>query len=124
MEYKILVVDDEENMLMLLKRVLGKAGYEVICADGGNMALRLLSEVRFDLAIIDVSMPEIDGVEVLRRLQDIAEPPPVIMISAITAWEKEQAARRLGCVDYLSKPLDMEHFKSVIKKHVSKNKKN
>jgi DNA-binding response OmpR family regulator len=121
MEYKILVVDDEENMLALLKRVLGKAGYRVSCADGGKGALQLASERRFHLAIVDVSMPGMDGIEVLRRLKGIDRRLPVIMISAFASWDKEQTARRLGCVDYFSKPLNMKLFKTVVRKSIERN---
>ena len=118
MEYKILVVDDEENMQTLLKRVLGKAGYHVACADGGKEALELAGEVRFHLAIVDVSMPGMDGIEVLRRLKAIDKKLPVIMMSAFTSWEKEQMARHLGCTDYFSKPINMKHFKSVVRESI------
>ena len=121
MAYKILVVDDEQNMLTLLKRVLGKAGYDVSCADGGKEALALVSERHFDLAIVDVSMPDMDGIAVLRKLREIDKQLPVIMISAFAAWDKEQAARRLGCIEYLSKPLDMKHFKQVVGKSIQQN---
>ena len=116
MEYKILAVDDEENMLVLLKRVLGKAGYRVSCAEGGKEALQLARECRFHLAIVDVSMPGMDGIEVLRRLKGIDGQLPVIMISAFSSWEKEEKAKRLGCADYFSKPLNMKHLKTVVKR--------
>jgi DNA-binding response OmpR family regulator len=121
MEHNILVVDDEENMLALLKRVLGKAGYRVSCADEGKGALQLAREGHFHLAIVDVSMPGMDGIEVLRRLKGIDKQLPVIMISAFASWDKEQTARRLGCVDYFSKPLDMEQLKTVIQENIEGN---
>jgi DNA-binding response OmpR family regulator len=63
-------------------------------------------------------MPGMDGLEVLRRLKLIDKKLPVIMISAFASWEKEQMARHLGCVDYLSKPLSMKHFKNVVCKSI------
>jgi DNA-binding response OmpR family regulator len=120
MEYRVLVVDDEENMLALLKRVLGKAGYRVSCANEGNGALKLASEHCFHLAIVDVSMPGMDGIEVLRRLKGIDRELPVIMISAFASWDKEQRARTLGCADYFPKPLNMKHFKTAIRKSVER----
>ena len=118
MEYKILVVDDEENMQALLKRVLGKAGYRVSCVDGGKRALQIASESHFHLAIVDVSMPGMDGLEVLKRLKLIDKKLPVIMISAYASWDKEQTAKHLGCVEYFSKPLNMKHFKTVVWKSI------
>ena len=116
---KILVVDDEENMLALLRRVLGKEGYEIECVDSGHRAVQLAKERPFELAIVDVSMPDMDGIEVLARLKVINRQMPVIMVTAFRSWEKEQAARRLGCADYLSKPLDMKHLKALVRTEIN-----
>jgi CheY-like chemotaxis protein len=118
MAYKILVVDDEENMQVLLKRVLGKAGYDVECAGSGAAVLRLAADRPFDLAIVDVCMPEMDGIEVLEKLKAINRQLPVIMISAYPAWGKKQTAERMGCTGYLSKPVDMKYLKELIKKEL------
>ena len=118
MTHKILVVDDEENMQVLLKRVLGKAGYDVECAGSGAEALRLAADRPFDLAVVDVCMPEMDGIEVLEKLKGINTQIPVIMISAYPAWGKKQIAERMGCTDYLSKPVDMKYLKELIKKEL------
>ncbi|MFH1076234.1 MAG: response regulator [Pseudomonadota bacterium] len=118
MEYKILVVDDEENMQVLLKRVLGKAGYDVECAGSGAAALRLVAERPFDLAIVDVCMPEMDGIEVLEKLKAINRQMPVIMISAYPVWGKKQIAEGMGCTGYLSKPVDMKYLKELINKEL------
>ena len=120
MAYKILVVDDEENMRVLFKRVLGKAGYDVECAGSGAAALRLAADRPFDLAIVDVCMPEMDGIEVLGKLKDINRQIPVIMISAYPSWGKKETAKRMGCADYLSKPVDMKYLKELIKKELEK----
>ena len=120
MAYKILVVDDEENMQVLLKRVLGKAGYDVECTGSGEAALRLAADRPFDLAVVDVCMPEMDGIEVLEKIKSINTQIPVIMISAYPAWGKKQIAERMGCTDYLSKPVDMKYLKELIKKELGK----
>jgi CheY-like chemotaxis protein len=120
MTHKILVVDDEENMQVLLKRVLGKAGYDVECAGSGAAALRLAADRPFDLAVVDVCMPEMDGIEVLEKLKVINRQIPVIMISAYPAWGKKQIAERMGCTDYLSKPVDMKYLKELIKKELGR----
>ena len=118
MAYKILVVDDEENMQVLLKRVLSKAGYDVECAGSGSAALQLAKNNRFDLAVVDVCMPEMDGIEVLGELKDINSQIPVVMISAYPSWGKKETAEHLGCADYLSKPVDMKYLKEFIKKEL------
>ena len=119
---KILVVDDEENMLALFKRVLGKEGYDIACVDSGQRAVQLAREGSFELAIVDVSMPDMDGLEVLAKLTVMDRELPVIMVTALRSWEKEQAARRLGCEDYLSKPLDMKHLKVLVKEKIRTTK--
>jgi DNA-binding response OmpR family regulator len=118
MAYSILVVDDEENMLALLDRVLGKEGYHIACANSAQVAMRLAREHSFQLAIVDVFMPELDGIDMLRKLKAMDGDMPVVMMSAFPSWEKEEAARQLGCDDYLFKPLDMKHLKALIKRKV------
>jgi len=119
MAYKILVVDDEENMRVLLKRVLGKEGYQVECADLGKTALLLAKDNLFDLAVVDVCMPEMDGLEVLKKLKSINRQLPVVIISAYPSWGRKQAAERMGCAAYLSKPVDMKYLKQLIKKELA-----
>ena len=98
--------------------MLGKAGYDVECAGSGAAALRLAADRPFDLAVVDVCMPEMDGIEVLKKLKGINGQIPVIMISAYPAWGKKQIAERMGCTDYLSKPIDMKQLKELIKKEL------
>lgn len=121
--HKILVVDDEENMLALLKRVLGKEGYHTECVDSGRGALNLARKRPFELAIVDVSLPDMDGIELLAKLKGMDREMPVIMISAFPSWEKEQAARRLGCTEYLPKPLDMKRLKDLVREKIRTTKK-
>lgn len=116
MAHKILVVDDEENMLALLKRVLCKEGYQIECAQSGQAGLTLAHESSFSLAIVDVSMPDMDGIDLLEKLKALSRQLPVIMISAFPSWEREQKAMELGCAQYLSKPLNMKQLKNLIKK--------
>jgi len=118
MAHKILVVDDEENMRVLLKRVLGKAGYDVECAESGKKALQLAADKAFDLAVVDVRMPEMGGLEALAGFKIIAGEMPVIMISASPSWEGRQMAAGLGCAGYLAKPVDMKELKELIKKEL------
>jgi DNA-binding response OmpR family regulator len=118
MAYSILVVDDEENMLALLERVLGKEGYHIACANSAQLAMHLARRHSFQLAIVDVFMPELDGIDMLKKLKAIHSDMPVVMMSAFPSWEKEEAARQLGCDDYLLKPLDMKHLKALIKQKV------
>ena len=119
---KILIVDDEENMLALFKRVLGKEGYQLACVSSGQKAVQLAKEETFALAILDVSMPDMDGIEALAKLKIMDRKMPVIMITAFPSWDTEQAARRLGCADYLPKPLDMKRLKALVREKMRTTK--
>ncbi len=115
MKHRILVVDDEENMLVLLKRVLGKEGYRVDCARSAESGLELVRDRSCSVAIVDISMPGMDGIGFVTQLREMRQDVPVILVTAFPSWEKEQAARDLGCAGYLSKPLDMKRLKVLIK---------
>jgi two-component system NtrC family response regulator len=115
MNPKILIVDDEENMLLLLKKVLGKEGYQIICAASAEQGLEKIGEEAINLAIIDQRMPVINGLNLLQRLKTMDPDLPVIVITAFPSWEKEQEARAMGCLDYLSKPLNLKSLKEIIK---------
>jgi DNA-binding response OmpR family regulator len=120
MKHRILVVDDEENMLVLLKRVLGKEGYLVDCARSAESALERVRQGVCSLAIVDVSMPGMDGIGFVTRLREMREDVPVILVTAFPSRDKEQAARDLGCASYLSKPLDMKRLKILIRETLQK----
>ena len=104
----ILVVDDREANRELLARRLERQGYTVSTASGGHEALTRMAEVRFDLVLLDILMPDLDGMEVLRRmkstegLRDI----PVIIISALDELESVVPCIEMGAEDYLSKPFN------------------
>jgi two-component system NtrC family response regulator len=121
MKPKILAVDDEGNMLLLLTRVLSKEGYQVISADSSSEGLKRLREQTFQLAILDQQMPEMNGIEFLWKLREIDRDLPVILITAFPSWEKEQQAKTLGCLDYLQKPLNLKLLKDIVKKIIKKN---
>ena len=105
----ILVVDDNEVNRDLLSRRLVSAGYAVATAASGPEALEALTEGRFDLVLLDVMMPEMDGLEVLRQVRarhGVAD-LPVVMASALAESRDLVEALRLGANDYVTKPLDM-----------------
>jgi DNA-binding response OmpR family regulator len=87
----------------------------VDCADSGEFGLRLLATNRFSLAIVDLTMPGLDGLGFLARVKEMGASLPVILITAYPAWEKEQAARDLGCAGYLAKPLDLKRLKVLVR---------
>ncbi len=105
----LLVVDDDENNRDMLVRRLGKAGYTITTAENGEQALEAIENTAFDLALVDVMMPGIDGFEVLARLRK-SHPMarlPVIMATALTDTDDIVKALRLGANDYVGKPFDL-----------------
>lgn len=104
----VLVVDDQADNREILGRRLDKLGYQVTLADGGNAALERLAEGGFDVVLLDVLMPDMDGYEVLRILKadDARRHVPVIMISALDEIESVAHCIEMGAVDYLPKPFD------------------
>ncbi len=105
---RVLVVDDVEANRDLLSRRLEREGHVVECAENGQSALRTIRERSFDLVLLDVMMPEIDGYEVLGQLKDdpTTRDIPVIMISALDDMESVVRCIEAGAEDYLPKPFD------------------
>ncbi|MBI5584736.1 MAG: sigma-54-dependent Fis family transcriptional regulator [Deltaproteobacteria bacterium] len=113
---KILVVDDEENMLRLFKRVLGKEGYEVRTAGSGTEGLRLLKEEDFDLIISDLVMPILGGLELMQAVKEEHPDLPFILITAFGSIGSAVEAIKAGAYDYLTKPFHKEEILSIVRK--------
>ena len=110
MASKILVVDDQPINVQLLKRKLEREGMQVATAFSGREALDLIATDRPDLILLDVMMPEMDGIEVCQRLQANPETKmiPVIFITARTTKEGKIEGLGVGAVDYITKPIDLD----------------
>ena len=102
----VLIADDDEDILALVRTVLERSGHEVMVARDGAQALELARERRPDLAVLDISMPELDGLEVLRRLRASAETSqlPVVLLSARAQEEDVAFGYENGASAYLPKP--------------------
>jgi CheY-like chemotaxis protein len=107
---KILVVDDQPINVQLLKRKLEREGLTVVAAYNGLEALDLVAKDKPDLILLDVMMPDMDGIEVCQRLQSNEEtrPIPVIFITARTSKEGKLEGLGVGAVDYITKPIDLD----------------
>ena len=106
MAKRILVVDDDENILNLERTILEQKGFDVTGASGGAEALKLLAEKSFDLVLLDVMMPEVDGFELLAALRgDPATAAiPVLMLSARSGEDARVSGLAAGADDYVIKP--------------------
>jgi len=113
---KILVVDDEEIVCLSCQRILIEEGYEVRTCLSGQEGLKLLSEEPFDLAIVDLKMPRMDGMEVLQAIKRDYPQIPVIMITGYATVETAVEAMKSGAFDYLPKPFTPDEVAVVVKK--------
>ena len=123
--YNVLLAEDDQTSLLLAKRMLEKAGHRVTVALDGKQALRLLAAEEFDLILMDIQMPVMDGVEATRAIRsdaafaDKADIPIVAMTAYALAGDKETFLAA-GMDGYIAKPVDMEALRTVIEQAMSK----
>ncbi|MCS7301677.1 MAG: response regulator, partial [Fimbriimonadales bacterium] len=115
MAHTILIVDDELNIRRVLERAFAKEGYQVYTAEGGHQALRLLDTTPCDLVLTDVVMPDMTGLELLRRARQKFPHLQVILMTAYGTIPTAVEAMRAGAYDFLTKPLDMEVLRKVVR---------
>jgi len=105
---RILVVDDEPSVLLLLEQVLSDVGYYVTVAANGRLALAQVRSREFDVVIIDLSLPDRDGIEVLRQIRSEHSYTPILALSGFMVGDMPQIARAAGATDTLQKPASPE----------------
>ncbi len=115
---KILVVDDEEIMRSSLSDWLKEDGYYVLAVEDGYKAIEKVKEEEWDLAVVDLKMPKIDGLEVLKKINKIRPKLPVIIITAYATVDTAVMAIKSGAADYIVKPFNPEEISVVIAKLV------
>jgi len=115
---KILVIDDEQNIRKMLTRVLSPEGFIVKEADNGFEALKRLQEENYSLVLLDLKMPGLNGIETLKKIRENDLNLPVIMMSAYGSIPEAVEAMKLGALDYLIKPFDIEELKIIIKRAI------
>jgi two-component system nitrogen regulation response regulator NtrX len=112
---RILVVDDEPSIRETLSGVLEDEGYRVTTADDGEGGLTLLRDQHFDVVLLDIWLPQIDGLAVLQQLKELEDCPEVVMISGHGTVETAVRATKLGAYDFLEKPLSLDKTLIVVK---------
>ena len=112
----LLIADDDPVALALLAEVLAGEGYTVRAASGGAACLELAAREPFELAIVDLRMPDMDGLEVIRRLAVIRPGVPIIILTAFAGIDTAIEAIRSGATDYLSKPFRMEQITIAVRR--------
>jgi DNA-binding response OmpR family regulator len=111
---RILLADDEQSIQTLLSYPLRKDGYEVVQVTDGEQALARFGESTFDLVVLDVMMPRVDGLEVCKRLR-ARSTVPIIMLTAKTEEIDKVLGLELGADDYITKPFSLREFRSRVK---------
>ena len=112
---RILLVDDEQPIQTLLSFPLQRDGYEVVQASDGREALARFSEQSFDLVVLDLMLPRMDGLEVCKRLRADGSTVPIIMLTAKSEEIDKVLGLELGADDYITKPFSMREFRSRVK---------
>jgi DNA-binding response OmpR family regulator len=111
---RVLIVDDEPDILLMLRVNLEADGYETALAADGETALRRISEEHFDIVLLDVMMPVMDGWGVLQGLSDKTEKPRVVVVSAKSSARDVARALDLGAADYVTKPFSPVELSELI----------
>src|SRR5438128_1625011 len=106
---RILIVDDEPGIRQSLKGVFEDEGYPTDTVSSGEECLKRINDVVYDLVLLDIWLPGIDGIETLRRLRETSPATRVIMISGHATIATAVAATKLGAYDFIEKPLSLEH---------------
>ena len=112
----ILIIDDEENIRKYLGRALAKDGFDVFTAEYGKEGLNLLVRKHIDIVLLDLNLPDINGLDVLKEIKEVDVQSVIIIITAYGDITSAVEAMRLGAYDYLTKPFDIEDIKIVINK--------
>jgi DNA-binding response OmpR family regulator len=111
---RILVVDDEQDVCDMLEKFLTIKGYEVSTALSGEDALALVKKEKPHIVLLDIRMPEMDGIECLERIKEIDKEIGVIMITALKQEEVGKKAMELGAYDYITKPLSLQYLQDCL----------
>jgi DNA-binding NtrC family response regulator len=116
MSARILIVDDEEIVIKSCLRILGGSDYHVEAAHDGREVLRKVEENPCDVIILGVGMPNMGGLEVLRRVKETHPDVDVIMMTGLSQVETEVQARKLGACDFISKPFEPDELRLVVQR--------
>ncbi len=120
---KILIVEDNPMNMELVLDILEFYGHNITKAEDGIKALERLAEQKFDIILLDMQLPKMDGLEVLDRIKKNPETAeiPVIAVTAHAMKGSEEHFIEMGCVDYVSKPIDIHKFRALIDKYLEED---
>lgn len=113
---EILIVDDQQGIRLLLNEVFKKEGFQTYLAATGLEALQIVEQANISLILLDMKIPGMDGIEILKRIKHIKENIPVIMMTAYGELGVIKEALELGAVKYFTKPFDIFEVRDEVKK--------
>ncbi len=116
---KVLVVDDEPEVRLVLSEFLESRGFAVAAAASGAAALAMVDEVKPNVVLLDVTMPQMDGIETLKRLAALKPGLPIIMVTANADVDVTSKLLALGAADYIPKPFDLDYLGQAVSIQVS-----
>lgn len=119
MPKRILIADDEAEILDVMRDVLEDAGYEVTGVGDGAQALSLLKDTKFDVALIDVMMPKLDGYHLAAQIHGLPNPPKVVIVTSRNFDRDERTLRSVGVAAFLPKPFSNRDLLEVVATLVS-----
>jgi DNA-binding NtrC family response regulator len=122
MKARILVVDDEEIVVKSCLRILGEGDYEAEGVASGEEALRKIEARPYDVVILDIMMPKMDGLEVLRRVKESHPDIDIIMVTGLSQIDTAVRSMKLGAFDYLPKPFDPDGLKVVVERALERRR--
>jgi DNA-binding NtrC family response regulator len=113
---KVLVIDDEQGIRSLLDTLLSRKGFNVVLADGGRKGLELFRRERPDVIVLDLNMPEMDGIAVLQQVRSLNPDQLVIILTGAGTPEKEQRVHALGVSEFVEKEFSLHHLGDALKR--------
>ncbi len=113
---KILVIDDEQGIRNLLDTLLSRKGYEVVLASNGQKGLELFRRERPDVVVLDLKMPEMNGLTVLQQVRQLNPAQPVVILTGAGTAEAEQQVRALGVTEFVEKEFSMHRLGDSLKR--------
>jgi DNA-binding NtrC family response regulator len=120
MAYKGLVIDDDVSMLDLMKLQLSNNGFDVMTADRGGQGVELIKENDFDIILTDLNLPDIDGIEMVKKAKELSPHTEIIMITGHGSTEKAIEAIKSGAYHYIEKPVEFEELALLIEKAIER----
>lgn len=119
MAYKVLVVDDQFGIRILLQEVLQREGYEIFQAPNGVIALEIVKNEDPDIILLDMKIPGMDGLEILRNVRKLELDTKVIMMTAYGELDLIQEAMEMGALAHFTKPFDIDEIREAVKQALS-----